>query len=126
MFSFAPARAMRRRPNLTPMIDVVFLLLVFFMLASQFGQPQALQIDAAGVAGSYTGPPRLVDIGPANLTLNGAPVGTDDLAAALDPLMHGPDDTIVVRPAEGVSVQRLIDIVETLRAAGLTHLAIVE
>ncbi len=48
MFSFAPPRPSRRRPNLTPMIDVVFLLLVFFMLASQFGRPQALPLFGGG------------------------------------------------------------------------------
>lgn len=36
MFDFAPAPA-RKRPSLTPMIDVVFLLLVFFMLTAHFG-----------------------------------------------------------------------------------------
>lgn len=32
-------------PNLTPLIDIVFLLLVFFMLTSHFVQEQALNID---------------------------------------------------------------------------------
>ena len=30
--------------NLTPLIDVVFLLLVFFMLAAQFGRETALDL----------------------------------------------------------------------------------
>jgi Biopolymer transport protein len=38
--------ASRRRPGLTPIIDVVFLLLVFFMLASRFGQYRALPLSA--------------------------------------------------------------------------------
>lgn len=32
-------------PNLTPLIDIVFLLLVFFMLTSHFVQEQAIDID---------------------------------------------------------------------------------
>ena len=32
-------------PNLTPLIDIVFLLLVFFMLTSHFVQEQATDID---------------------------------------------------------------------------------
>ena len=43
MFHFAPARR-SRKPSLTPMIDVVFLLLVFFMLAARFGR-QARHLD---------------------------------------------------------------------------------
>ncbi|MEM8656825.1 MAG: biopolymer transporter ExbD, partial [Pseudomonadota bacterium] len=37
-----------RRPSLTPMIDVVFLLLVFFMLAARFGQDMALETTLTG------------------------------------------------------------------------------
>ncbi len=74
----------------------------------------------------YAGPPRLIDIAPETLALNGVAVDAAELPAALAPLMQGPDDIIVVRPRDGASVQRLIDVVETLRAAGLSHLAIVE
>ena len=45
MFAFASHRP-RRKPSLTPMIDVVFLLLVFFMLASRFGQDNILPLVA--------------------------------------------------------------------------------
>ncbi|MEO1612916.1 MAG: biopolymer transporter ExbD, partial [Pseudomonadota bacterium] len=42
---FAPEITKRRRPSLTPMIDVVFLLLVFFMLAAVGGGPLRLRAD---------------------------------------------------------------------------------
>ena len=41
---FTTALKPRRRPSLTPMIDVVFLLLVFFMLASRFGMDAVLNL----------------------------------------------------------------------------------
>ena len=43
MLQFGPPRP-RRKPSLTPMIDVVFLLLVFFMLAARFGQDVGLAL----------------------------------------------------------------------------------
>ena len=49
MISFGPPRP-ARRPSLTPMIDVVFLLLVFFMLAARFGQDTRLPMSTAGGA----------------------------------------------------------------------------
>jgi len=52
----------KRKPSLTPMIDVVFLLLVFFMLASRFGVDTVVPFPLAGGGGSYAGPPRLVDM----------------------------------------------------------------
>ena len=35
----------RRRPSLTPMIDVVFLLLIFFMLVARFGVDKVIDIN---------------------------------------------------------------------------------
>ena len=124
--SFAPARV-RRRPNLTPMIDVVFLLLVFFMLASRFGVDQALPITLGGGTGAaYSGPPRLVDLRADGLSLNGTPVRPEALAEALASLMQSPDDTVILRPGSGSTVQDLVTVVATLRAAGMTQLVVVE
>lgn len=128
MIRFAtPARPPRRRPSLTPMIDVVFLLLVFFMLAAQFGREAVVPL-ALGGGGSaeYSGPPRLVEIAPETVTLNGMVLDEAALAGALEGLSERPDDTIVLRAASGTRLQRLVDVAEALRAAGFTALAIVE
>ncbi len=123
MLALPPFRR-SRRPSLTPMIDVVFLLLVFFMLASQFGQDSALTLSPAGGDAQYSGPPRLVEIGPETLRLNGALVSEAALAGALRPLTQGVEDVIVLRSADGTSLQRLIDIAQSLRAAGFASLAV--
>lgn len=125
MFSFAAPRR-SRRPSLTPMIDVVFLLLVFFMLASQFGKDTALLLSGAGDGGAYVGPPRLVDIAPDAIALNGKTVALEELGAALDPLVTTRSDTIVLRGADGADVQRLLDVAQTLRMEGFTGLSVVE
>jgi biopolymer transport protein ExbB len=54
----------RRRISLTPMIDVVFLLLVFFMLAARFGQDQALPLAIGTGARPGTGRRALSTWGP--------------------------------------------------------------
>jgi biopolymer transport protein ExbD len=125
MISFGPPRA-ARRPSLTPMIDVVFLLLVFFMLAARFGHDLSLPMETGGGAAEYDGPPRLVVIGPDTLTLNGQAVAPDALADALGPLMETLEDIVVLRPAEGVPLSRLIEVRDTLAAAGLNRLMVVE
>ncbi|TMM54098.1 ExbD/TolR family protein [Sulfitobacter sabulilitoris] len=125
MFRFAPPRP-RRGPSLTPMIDVVFLLLVFFMLVARFGQDFTLPLTTAGVGAPYAGPPRLVDVTPAGVRLNGGAIDLPGLAAALDPLMRDPSDTVILRPLEGADVQRLVTVIDTLRAAGLERLVLVE
>lgn len=116
--------APRRRVSLTPMIDVVFLLLVFFMLASRFGVEHDQPLTAAG-AGAYSGPPRLVQVTPAGVSLNGQEIAPDALAAALRPLMASASDVVVVAPRDGANVQRLVVVVSALRAAGIDHIALV-
>ncbi|MBQ0805122.1 MULTISPECIES: biopolymer transporter ExbD [unclassified Sulfitobacter] len=125
MFAFASPRR-SRRPSLTPMIDVVFLLLVFFMLASQFGQDAAVRLSGAGAGAAYSGPPRLIDIAPDALTLNGMGVDIAGLPDALTPLTQDRADTVILRGTDGASLQRLLDVAQALQAAGFANLVVVE
>lgn len=111
----------RRRIGLTPMIDVVFLMLVFFMLIARFGQEGVIAIPLAGEGtADYEGAPRLIDVAPDALRLNGVEVPLAELPLALAPLVANPDDLIVLRPRDGASVQRIVDVLSALSAAGLT------
>lgn len=126
MFSFGVQRP-RRRPNLTPMIDVVFLLLVFFMLASRFGTQMTLPLSVGGGAGSgWSGPPRLVDIAPGGLALNGATITAKALPGALASLTETPGDAIVLRALDTASLQQVIAVMDALAAAGFSRLVLVE
>ncbi|MBV7407696.1 biopolymer transporter ExbD [Maritimibacter sp. DP1N21-5] len=122
-----PRTRRSRKPSLTPMIDVVFLLLVFFMLASRFGGENAIQL-AGGTAGetTYAGPPRLVDVLPQGVLLNGSDIREETLAAQLETLTAEPSDTIVIRAREGADVQRLVAVIEVLSDAGYTGLVMVD
>ncbi|MCA0870059.1 biopolymer transporter ExbD [Seohaeicola saemankumensis] len=116
----------RRRPSLTPMIDVVFLLLVFFMLASRFGLDSVIPLPLASGGGSYEGPPRIVDILPEGVRLNGAPLADAALAGAIAPLTSQPGDLIVLRGAESADLQRVVTVGTLLRAAGFNRLVLIE
>lgn len=125
MISFGTDQT-RRRPNLTPMIDVVFLLLVFFMLVSRFGVDRALPLSVGGAGGSYSGPPRLVDLAADGVRLNGVPVSPDALAQSLGPLMRAPTDPIILRAGDGADLQALVAVMDRLTSAGFTHLFLVD
>lgn len=124
MFTFASERP-RRRLSLTPMIDVVFLLLVFFMLAARFGQDFSVPLSTSGVGAEYTGPPRLITLSGENLLLNGAPMPLDAVIARLPGLMNSPDNVIFLQPGEQTNLQQMVDVLDTLRAAGFTAISLV-
>ncbi|OYU18989.1 MAG: indolepyruvate ferredoxin oxidoreductase [Rhodobacteraceae bacterium PARR1] len=120
-----PARRPRRRINLTPMIDVVLMLLVFFMMVSRFGGTQGIGLTvASGQGTAWSGPPRLVDLGAEGVRLNGIAVTLESLPAALGPLMVSPDDPVILRTDEGASVQGLVDAMTALRGAGIGNLIV--
>jgi biopolymer transport protein ExbD len=126
MFYFGTPR-LSRKPSLTPMIDVVFLLLVFFMLAARFGQDVALALSPGGAGGvPYDGLPRLVEFDGQGLWLNGVETTRDALPDALAALMPRPDALIVLRPREGGTVQDLTDVSAQLQQAGFALLVVVE
>jgi biopolymer transport protein ExbD len=126
MMRLGPVTMRRRRPNLIPMIDVMVLLMVFFMLASRYGGDHGLPLQMAGAAAGYSGPPRLVQVDAAGLALNGVALGDADLLQALAPLMTSPDDMVVLRAGVGVDVQRVVSLMGLLQTAGLRRVVLVE
>jgi len=127
MFTFAAPRA-RRKPSLTPMIDVVFLLLVFFMLAARFGQDMALPLKTAnGGDTTWQGAPRLVEVRRAALLLNGTPLADEAaLPEILRTLMPTPDAPVLLRAGPEADLTRLLRVIDLLRQAGFDQLILTE
>lgn len=118
----------RRRASLTPMVDVVFLLLVFFMLAARFGLDKAIEvIPAGGASGApYQGAPRYVTVSPDALKLNGVTLAPEDLAAKLRPLMPNDQAIVIVAAREGASLQQVVSVLDRLSAEGFPRLVLAE
>jgi biopolymer transport protein ExbD len=108
------------------MIDVVFLLLVFFMLASRFGADQILPLPMAAGGGQYDGPPRLIDVRPDAFALNGVTMPAADIVKAVGSLLNKPSDMIILRGRDGVKLQRIVTLVDALAAAGYSTIVLVE
>ncbi len=125
MFAFSSPRT-PRRPSLTPMVDVVFLLLIFFMLVSRFSLDTALPLRTGGGEAAYSGPPRLVSVEEAGLSLNGVPMGPRAVMVELVGMTESGEDVVVLQPSGGVSVQRLIDVMALFQEAGFSNLAVLE
>ena len=113
-----PARAapFRRRPlSLTSLIDVIFLLLLFFMLTTTFTRTAELPLVAAGSGtGSVQTAPVFLRLAPEELTVNGQPAILEDALDRITAL--GPDTPqVLVSLAPGVTAQRLADLLALLR-----------
>ncbi|EGV20114.1 ExbD/TolR family protein [Thiocapsa marina] len=117
----------RRLIGLTPLIDVVFILLVFFMLASSLIKWQAVEMGEPASAGAETPVVGswLVRVQPEELDLNAETIAAAELAGRVTARIgEDPAQRILVQPAPGVSLQRLVDVLDLLRDAGATHLTL--
>lgn len=115
-----------RGAALTPMVDVVFILLIFFILVARFGPDEAIELSLGAGGVSAIDAPRLIDVGASDLRLNGFPITGDQLAGALENLGLESGDLILLRPGSGVDLQRMVDVIGSLRILGYANAAILE
>lgn len=105
---------------MTSLIDVIFLLLLFFMLSSTFSKFSEVELMAAG-AGVTSGAqerPLFLRLGPDSLMLNAADLALDDLAEALRGEAPESDEPrpLLVALQPDVTAQRLTDLLVVLRS----------
>ncbi|WP_171128615.1 MULTISPECIES: biopolymer transporter ExbD [unclassified Ruegeria] len=103
---------------MTPLIDVIFLLLLFFMLTSTFSKFGEIELSNATTGAGASGEQVervFLQLGAERLDLNGQPVLLDVLAEQLEP------GQVLVSLDDDVTAQRLVDLLVRLRGReGLT------
>ena len=123
-----------RRPevsiNLTPLIDVVFLLLIFFMVSTSFSELTQLVVDLPEAEGSPATTDEAliltVDIA-GNMTLNGESVPSDTrgLSLALRQHLSGNTDIPVTLSADAMTPhQYVVTAMDVAAQLNITRLTI--
>lgn len=119
----------RRRAliSLTPLIDVVFILLMFFMLASSFMDWRAIELNVPQqAAGSTMEGSLLVEVRADGVRLSGQTLSPAALAERVaERLQEDPQRAVLVKPAAGVPLQQTIRVLDRLVAAGATNLSVI-
>jgi biopolymer transport protein ExbD len=118
----------RRRPtiNITSLIDVMFLLLIFFMVSSTFKQDAAIDITLpqaeSATQQELTSHEITVDA-EGQAYLSGQPVNEEQLRTELHAILEAdPEAPLVLRADDGADfgkVLRVIDIARSLEASNL-------
>lgn len=120
------ARRRRRasaRLGLTPLIDVVFILMIFFMLASSFVKERQITLNAGSGTGGGSDATILLTVTPTAFRLNGRLIDATELGARI---AASPATNIAIQPKNGATLQRLIDATDLARQSGAKNILLVE
>jgi len=117
--------------NLTPMIDVVFLLVIFFMVGARFGEAEGrIQVNVPGVGElrSMAREPdeRLVEIsGDGRVVLDNQVVSLEQLAQQIRyDFQQYPQIRVAVRGDGEASFQKIAEVLQVIRSTGVQQMGI--
>ena len=127
---FEGARRSGQAPNLTPLIDIVFLLLVFFMLTAHFVKDQGLPIElpeaVSAVSLDEKEPLEIAISSSGEITIAGDSVLSAALVEKVSLLLSTRDEKrIVIRGDAGVSLGDSVKVIDAVRQAGASGVDIV-
>lgn len=115
----------RRAPDLTPVMDVVFILVVFFLVVSTFSETlvKPMQVTLPGAAASTANP---ADAAELELTAQGMlldrkPLVPERIAASLAGLQGRP---LVIVAGDDAPYQLLVEALDAAQAAGLSDVKV--
>ena len=114
----------KRGPDLTPVMDVVFILVVFFMVVSTFSDTlvKPMQVSLPGSGDALTAPESArLNLSSAGLSLDGESLLQDTLAARLATLGTRP---LVIVTGEDAPYQMLVDALDAAESAGVSGVTV--
>jgi biopolymer transport protein ExbD len=129
MFAFGAERR-RRRPDLTPMIDVVFLLLCFFVTSQIFAQWET-EIDVALPTAATGGMPQrlpgevIINVrSDGTAVVNGQPLDDAQLRAMMDRLVElFPGQPVLLRADKSTAYEHVVRVLDTCRQADIWNIS---
>lgn len=122
--------------DLTPMLDVVFILLIFFVVTATFLSETAISAASSDNNNEETPPEDtdkrniLFEIGPNNeiiLNRNPRPIIETQIRANIDQLKaENPQASVIIQPHPDSEVSSLVLVMDAARQAGMANISIVE
>lgn len=117
--------------NLTPMIDIVFLLIIFFMVGTKFSELErkiGLEVPSVADSGALTAAPakRVVNVyRDGSLTLDRTPVTIEQLTDTLSAAQRQYSDLgVLIRGDATGQFQRVAEVLNACKQAGIVELGI--
>ncbi len=114
--------------NLTPMLDVVFIMLIFFIVTATFIKEAGIDVDRplAKTAGEQRGASILIAISPNNeVWIDRRKVKTEAIKPAVERLLaENPEGEVVIQADSESQAETLLEVMSSVRDAGANNIAL--
>jgi biopolymer transport protein ExbD len=114
--------------NLTPLIDVVFLLLIFFMVSTTFIYSNSIDVNLPAAKGDETSVAenvRVVLTQAGTINIDGKAVEESAVINTLESIKEkSPNSTVIIEADRSVSHGRVVFVMDASRKAGFAKFAI--
>jgi len=114
--------------DISPLIDMVFILLIFFMVSTTFVKDFKLDIERPGASTSQSASTKAIRVHldrSGSLFLEGQPVKTWMLQSRIRDLMKsGASGQVLVITDRLVAAERLVEVVDQCRLGGATEVGV--
>ena len=115
--------------SLTPIIDVVFILLIFFMLATNFQSFNKTEIEISNEAASVSQSDKKIFLIEFNkdseFKLNGTTASLDSIKSDIISSKNNGDDFVVItKPSKGVDVQLILSVFANLKSSNIENVTL--
>jgi len=116
--------------NVAPLIDIVFLLLIFFMLASEFTDFKTIDMVSPNQKNTETNKsdlPIIIELSENGIiNINSKEVKLNELSEIInEKLNNKKDNKVVVSTPTETKVNVLIKVVDTIRKLGIENIALI-
>ena len=115
-------------PNITPMLDVVFILLIFFIVTANFIKEPGLEINrpASETAEVTENAAIIIAIGTAGeIYMDGRRIDVRQVKAnVIRMIAENPQGTVVIQADEKSTADAIIDVMDEVREAGVMDISI--
>jgi biopolymer transport protein ExbD len=126
---FEGRRRLSHVPNLTPLIDIVFLLLVFFMLTSHFVREENIKVDLPVAQSGEPDDNEYIQVvldAQSRILLRDHFIDIGELESRLrDELSRQPDKVVRIRGDRAVTLGLAVGVLDAARKAGAEGVDIV-
>lgn len=114
--------------NIAPLVDMVFLLLIFFLLTSNFLHNEGIKVNLPAAKSSQMRDREEITVSITKdnrIFLDGEPVNLDQLSQRLtETVMRYPNKTVIIKADKEIILERAVRVLDAVKLAGAKKIVV--